>query len=127
MKALVLDTDACIEIIRGNPEPIRQYDDVVFMVSTVSEFEILSGLRGQHSSAKERRARQFLDVANKMPFDSGAAGQAALIRIELEGKGTPIGPYDLLLAGHAKSLSVPILTRNTEKFRRVTGLTVLDW
>ncbi len=124
---VLLDTDACIEIIRGNPEPLDHVPDARVVISTVSRFEIISGLRGVGSRKRERRAREFLEAAETLPFDSSAADKAASVRIFLERKGTPIGAYDLLLAGQALAMRSPILTRNRREFSRVPGLEIYTW
>lgn len=127
MKTLLLDTDACIEIIRGNPAPMDAWPKANFAISTVSRFEIKSGLRGRTVSKRERRALDFLSAANTLPFDVQAADHAALIRIELELHGQQIGPYDTLLAGHAVALGMPLLTKNLREFERVKSLEVRTW
>jgi tRNA(fMet)-specific endonuclease VapC len=127
VKRLLLDTDACIEVIRGNPEPIDQHPDAVIVISTVSRFEILSGLRRSRGGKRERRARAFVDAVETLHFDEAAADQSAAVRIYLENKGTPIGAYDLLLAGHALALGCPILTGNVHEFERVAGLEIATW
>ena len=127
MSAILLDTDACIEIIRGNSQPLDQYSNSSIAISTVSRFEILSGLRKGRSRKQEGRARAFLDVVETLPFDDAAADRAAALRIFLEKKGTPIGAYDLLLAGHALALERPLLTGNLREFTRVPDLEILTW
>lgn len=127
MNALFLDTDACIEIIRGNPAPLDAWPDADFVISTVSRFEIQSGLRGRAGGKREQRARAFLEAANTLDFDAQAADRAAELRIHLEKAGQAIGAYDTLLAGHALSLDLPCLNRNTREFKRVPGLRLLSW
>lgn len=50
-----------------------------------------------------------------------------MIRADLERNGNSIGPYDLLLAGHALALGLVLITRNTGEFSRVNGLAIADW
>jgi tRNA(fMet)-specific endonuclease VapC len=127
VKRLLLDTDACIEIIRGNPKPIDQHPDVFILMSTISRFEILSGLRKSRGGKREKRAKAFLNAVETLPFDETAANQSATVRIYLENAGTPIGAYDLQLAGHALALGCPILTGNVHEFERVPGLEIVTW
>ena len=127
MRTLLLDTDACIEIIRGNPAPMDAWPEANFAISTISRFEIKSGLRGHSGSKRERRAVDFLQAVNTLPFDAEASDQATLIRIELEVSGKPIGPYDTLLAGHAVALGMPLLTRNVHEFERAKDLEMVTW
>ena len=127
MKRALLDTDACIEVIRGNPAPVLSVPDCTFMISSITGFEILSGLKGRKGTKVEKRATAFLETADIRPFDNPAAARAAKIRIELESKGEPIGAYDVLLAGHAMALGLPLMTGNDREFGRVRGLTLLRW
>ena len=60
-------------------------------------------------------------------FTPGAASASAAIRAELARVGKPIGPYDLMIAGHARALSLTLVTRNLREFRRVRGLSVEKW
>lgn len=127
MKTLLLDTDACIEIIRGNTGPMDPHPDAGFLVSWISGFEILSGLKGKRSTKKEKRAHAFLKAANVLEFGEEAATRASEVRIFLEKNGMKIGAYDTLLAGHALSLDIPLLTGNLIEFERVPGLRVISW
>lgn len=124
---ILLDADACIEIIRGNPEPLTAYPEASFSVSWITGFEILSGLKGQRSTKAEERAWAFLEATPMLPFAEEAAHQAARIRILLEESGMRIGAHDTLIAGQALSQGMPILTRNGREFSRVLDLEVLNW
>ncbi|MGH7168922.1 MAG: PIN domain-containing protein, partial [Gemmataceae bacterium] len=68
-----------------------------------------------------------LKTVQHLPFDFGEAEQAARIRALLESQGQPIGPYDILLAGHALSVSLILVTDNTKEFSRVPGLALENW
>jgi tRNA(fMet)-specific endonuclease VapC len=127
MKCALLDTDACIEIIRGNDAPIRAFPDFTFAISSITQFEILSGLKGRKGSKVEKRAMAFLDLSDIRGFCESAARASAKICLDLETRGQPIGAYDLLLAGQAKALELPLITGNEREFNRVPGLTVLTW
>lgn len=127
MSTLLLDTDACIEIIRGNPGPLDAHPDAHPVLSVITRFEILSGLRQRASSKREQRALAFLDTAETLAFGPDAAAHAAAIRIALEKAGTPLGAYDLLIAGHARSEDIPLVTRNEKEFARVPDLDVRSW
>jgi tRNA(fMet)-specific endonuclease VapC len=69
----------------------------------------------------------LLKTIRTLPFDSAAAKQAARIRAELESQGCPIGPYDVLLAGHALAAGLILVFANTAEFSRVAGLAVENW
>ena len=60
-------------------------------------------------------------------FDSLAAQSYGKIRADLEKAGTPIGPLDMMIAGHAKSLNYIVVTNNTKEFERVKGLKLENW
>lgn len=62
-----------------------------------------------------------------LEFDQEDARQAGEIRAQLASKGTPIGPYDVLIAGQAKARKLTLVTHNTTEFQRVSGLRVEDW
>ena len=62
-----------------------------------------------------------------LDFDPEDARVAGEIRADLARKGTPIGPYDLLIAGQAKARELTLVTNNTGEFARVSGLDVADW
>ena len=62
-----------------------------------------------------------------LPFDDRAAAHYGQIRGELERKGTPIGPYDLMIAAHARCEGLTLVTHNVREFRRVAGLRVENW
>ena len=73
-----------------------------------------------------RLAMLFRDI-EPLPFTPSDADTAGAIRAALAAKGTPIGPYDVLIAGQAKARGVVLVTNNTGEFRRVEDLTVVDW
>lgn len=62
-----------------------------------------------------------------LDYDADAAGHAADIRANLERRGLPIGPYDLLIAGYARSRGLVVITGNLGEFLRVEGLRAEDW
>jgi tRNA(fMet)-specific endonuclease VapC len=62
-----------------------------------------------------------------LSFDENAAGHYGNIRADLERKGTPIGPYDLMIAGHARSEGYALITNNAREFERVDGLRIENW
>ena len=69
----------------------------------------------------------FLSPISILDFDVYAAEEYGRIRADLERKGTPIGPMDMLIAAHAKSEDLILVTNNTREFERVNDLTVEDW
>jgi tRNA(fMet)-specific endonuclease VapC len=127
----LLDTDTCISILRGVKAVIARLqkespDDC--RVSAISAYELFAGAEKSRSSDTERmKVQRFLEVVEILSFDREPARQAGIVRARLEAIGTPIGPYDLLIAGHALSQDLILVTRNTREFQRVEGLQVETW
>ena len=69
----------------------------------------------------------FLSAITILPFNQYAAEEYGKVRAELERKGTPIGPMDMLIAGHARAEELVLVTNNTREFFRVENLEVEDW
>ena len=69
----------------------------------------------------------ILDEVNIIEFGEKEAKASALIRADLEKKGTPIGAMDILIAGSAKAHNLTLITHNTREFMRVEGLSLNDW
>ena len=85
-----------------------------------------------YGAFKSRREGRNLDRLDAMrfpviDFDRDDARQAGLVRAELAARGTPIGPYDVLIAGQALARNLTLVTRNTREFSRVPELRVEDW
>ncbi|MDB5429098.1 MAG: PilT protein domain protein [Caulobacter sp.] len=127
----MLDTDLCIRVIRDRPPGVRPRFNAEadgLCVSTITLTELIYGAEKSARTA-ERRAEVDLFVARLqvLPFDDRAAGHAADIRADLERRGTPIGSYDLLIAGHARSEGLTVVTGNLREFGRVEALRSEDW
>ena len=97
-------------------------------ISTVTGYELYTGVEKCANRTKERaKVDLLLKTVHQMPFESGAAMEAARIRAVLESQGQPIGPYDTLLAGQALAYSLTVVTANTKDFNRVPGLVLENW
>jgi len=97
-------------------------------VSAVTVYELFCGVeKAQNPISERQKVELFLSVIAELPFDRAAAETAARIRVELEKKGTPIGPYDILIAGHALVNGLTVVTNNLGEFQRVGGLKVEAW
>lgn len=129
----LLDTDTCIELLRGNPITIeriqaRSPDDVA--ISAITRYELSYGiLRCQPKRQKAQRAKlnQLLDHLHEIPFARATAECAALIRTELESEGTPIGPMDTLIAATAIETKLTLVTGNEREFARINSLEIENW
>jgi len=128
----MLDTDTCIALIKRQPPGLtkrlqsKAVGDVGISSITLAEL--------QHGVAKSARIEQnrsaldqFLLPLDIAAFDDLAADSYGTVRAALEIAGMPIGPLDTLIAGHAVSLNVVLVTHNVAEFRRVAGLRVDDW
>jgi tRNA(fMet)-specific endonuclease VapC len=92
-------------------------------------FELWYGVaRSRHRADNTQRLRSFMSGAvTVLPFEEEDAATAGDLRAELERRGTPIGPYDLLIAAQALRARVTLVTANVSEFRRVPGLNWEDW
>lgn len=96
-------------------------------LSVITEMEIRFGL-AKNPALKIRSAVEgFLEGMNILPLTSEATRHYARIRADLEARGTPIGPLDLLIAAHALALKATLITTDLTEFRRVPGLVCEDW
>lgn len=77
--------------------------------------------------ARQRALTLFLSDIQIIPYDDNAAQEYGHIRADLQQKGIPIEPMDMLIASHAKALGITIVTNNTNEFKRVNGLKLEDW
>lgn len=120
VSALLNDTTSAVA------RRLRRYAPRDFGVSAVVIHELYYGaFKSQRVDQNVARvdALQF----SVREFDEEDARQAGQIRAHLASKGTPIGPYDVLIAGQAKARELTLITHNTTEFQRVPGLKVEDW
>lgn len=128
----MLDTNICIYVIKKMPPSVIQrfleHDVRDICVSSITFAEMMHGV--EKSQAKERNRIAyilFMSALTVLDFDSAAAQEYGRIRADLETKGTPIGPMDMLIAAHAKSQGLTLVTNNTREFVRVEGLALENW
>jgi tRNA(fMet)-specific endonuclease VapC len=126
----LLDANAIIALLNETTSPIarrvRRHAPRDFGVSAVVIHELYYG------AFKSRRVEQNVARVDALQFsvlefDEEDARQAGQIRAHLASKGTPIGAYDVLIAGQARARDLTLVTHNTSEFRRVPGLKVEDW
>ncbi len=127
----LLDTNALIYAFKGQGryrERIDATDPSVLHVCSVSLFEIAFGLARSSNPAP---MRLFIEDSRQryvwLQLDHTSAIRAGQLRQALSQTGTPIGPYDLLIAGTALAHDLIVVTRNTREFARVPGLRVENW
>lgn len=125
---VLLDTNVCIDLLRGRARGRRLPRAAACGLSTVVAAELWVGAAKAAAPAAQKEAVQaLLDLFPRVAFDDEAARHYGEIRAHLETKGTPIGPLDLLIAAHARSLGATLLTANLGEFRRVPGLKCAPW
>lgn len=129
---LLLDTDTCIYLIRTKPPGVlrrfEEYSVGDIGVSSVTAAELHFGTRRSRRPAQNEQAlTQFLLPLTVAGFNDYAASTYGHVRAALEKAGTPIGPLDTLIAAHALSLGVTLVTNNVREFSRVPGLKLDNW
>jgi tRNA(fMet)-specific endonuclease VapC len=131
----LLDTNAVIGIINGRPPSVREHfraardQGAATAISVVTLFELYYGAaRSQHHQQNAERLRVFLsgDIA-VLSFEAADAAVAGDLRARLRDLGTPIGPYDLLIAAQGLRAGLIVVTANTAEFARIDGLRLADW
>jgi tRNA(fMet)-specific endonuclease VapC len=131
MLRYMLDANLCIRVLRDRPQALRErfnQEADGLCISTIVLTELLHG--AEKSARPEHNRREVGNFAARLevlPFDSDAAGHAAEIKATLERRGQVIGGYDLLIAGHARSRGLVVVTANLGEFIRVEGLRAEDW
>ncbi len=131
MIQFLLDTNTVIFVLKNKPDHLRKLFNEHhgrLCISSVVLSELVYG--AENSSKVEANLRSiegFTARLDVLPFDQQAAHHAGRIRAELRSKGSVIGPYDALIAGHARSLGLTVVTNNLREFERVAGLQVTDW
>ena len=132
---ILLDTNVVIAIMRDRPKTVReQLRSAVsggqqIGLSSIVVYELWHGAtRSARRSENIERVRSMLSGdMDVIPFDDEDAVRAGELRVALEAVGTPIGPYDLLIAAQALRLDATLVTANTREFARVEGLRLEDW
>ena len=128
----LLDTNICIYLIKRRPAGILEHlqkcepSEIGLSSITVSELEY-----GVQKSSRPRENRLalagFLAPLEILHYDDEAAARYGEIRYSLEKQGKPIGAMDLLIAAHALSRHLTLVTNNEREFRRITSLKVVNW
>ncbi|MBF6622154.1 MAG: tRNA(fMet)-specific endonuclease VapC [Pseudomonas stutzeri] len=131
MLKFMLDTNICIFTIKNRPEEVREAfkrHSGQLSISTVTLMELIYG--AEKSANPERNLADVEGFAARLevlPYDTQAAAHSGQLRAELARIGKPIGPYDQMIAGHARAQGLILVTNNLREFDRVPGLRVEDW
>ncbi len=132
MLKFMLDTNIVIYTMKNRPEAVRAAFNAhagQMCVSTITQMELIYGAEKSANPTRNLAdVEGFIARLEVLDFNSAAAIHAGQIRAELAAtKGTPIGPYDQMIAGHARSLGLIVVTNNLAEFQRVPGLRVDNW
>ena len=131
MLRYLLDTNLCIRVIRDRPASLRPRFNAEASSLCISDVVLFELLYGAEKSARPSENRlvveRFAARLSVLPFDSDAAAHTAEIRASLERQGLVVGAYDLMIAGHARSRALVVVTGNLQEFVRVAGLRSEDW
>jgi len=127
-----LDTNTCIYALKGSFDEIerrlRRLSPSIVKIPSIVQAELLLGGEKSNQRRKTLKAiRAFLFPYETVPFCERAAEHYARIRAELERKGQPVGPNDLIVAATVMVHRGILVTHNTGEFRRVKGLLLEDW
>jgi tRNA(fMet)-specific endonuclease VapC len=123
-----LDTSVCVSLIRGRSAfaELPPTSECAVSVITAAELEV-----GIHRSSRPHEQRVavygLLELFSVLALEASAVADYGEIRVELERAGTSIGPLDLLIAAHVRSLDATLVTSNVREFRRVKGLQLKVW
>lgn len=125
----LLDANAVIGLLAGHAgllTRVRRHVPQDFALSAIAAHELFYGAyKSRRQTQNLARIEGLLFVV--LEFDQEDARHAGAIRAALAAVGTPIGPYDVLIAGQARARGLTLITRNTGEFARVDGLQIEDW
>jgi len=127
----MLDTNIVIYTIKNRPEKVRSLfnqHEGQMSISSVTWGELIYG--AERSSQPERNLADIEGMGARLEiasFDAHAATHFGQVRAELYRTGQPIGPYDMMIAGHARALGLILVTNNMKEFERVPGLRLENW
>lgn len=131
MLKYMLDTNIAIYTIKNKPGEVREAfkaHDGQVCISSVTLMELIYG--AEASAAVERNLRDIEGFAARLeilPYDNDAAVHTGQLRAELKKIGRPIGPYDEMIAGHARSQGLVIVTNNIRQFKHAPGVRLENW
>jgi tRNA(fMet)-specific endonuclease VapC len=128
----MLDTNICIYLIKKRPKTVSHIFETCTIgdicISSVTFAELAYGVeKSPHPEKNKAALEEFVIPLEIAPFDDQAALYYGRIRANLEKKGTPIGPLDLMIAAHAEYLDITLVTNNINEFSRVPNLKIENW
>ena len=131
MLRFMLDTNLCIHVLRQPDTPVAsrfKENEGALCISTVTLHELLHGAeRSQRPAFQRALTEELTSRLSVLDFNASAANHSSNIHATLAKSGQLIGAYDMLIAGHARSLGLTVVTNNLREFTRVEGLRCEDW
>jgi tRNA(fMet)-specific endonuclease VapC len=131
MLAYMLDTNICIYVMKAYPPALRERFNAAAEQLCISSITLGELHYGAEKSARRNSnllaIEHFTARLEVLPFTAGAAVHHGQIRTELERLGRPVGVYDMLIAAHARSEGLVVVTNNMREFARTPGLRVENW
>lgn len=131
MLRYMLDTNLCIEVLRHPDSPAAdrfKANEADLSISTITLHELHRGADKSRRPAYQRTLTESLTARLAvLEFDADAASHSGNIHAALAQTGAVIGAYDMLIAGHARSRGLIVVTNNLKEFTRVEGLRCEDW
>ena len=128
----MLDTNICIYAIKQKPEKVisklKRTSPENVCISVITYSDLIHGVEKSAAVERNRLAlAMLLSNIEIKDFDINAANEYGKIRADLEKYGTPIGPLDMMIAAHSRSLGCTLVTNNTKEFERVKNLRLANW
>jgi tRNA(fMet)-specific endonuclease VapC len=128
----LIDTNICIYIMNKHPVAVikkfKQFELGEIGISAITVSELQHGVaKGNYRENNQQRLEEFIAPLEILTYDEMAARAYGHIRFELEKCGQPIGPLDLLIAAHALSKDLVLITNNDKEFQRIKKLRVENW
>ena len=131
MLKYMLDTNIVIFTMKNRTDSVRERfkkHHGRMCISSITYMELVfSAERSSNPDRNLTSLEGFVARMDVLPLDDSAAAHAGQIRAELARLGMPIGPYDQLIAGHARSQGLVLVTNNEKEFARVPGLRTENW
>ena len=131
MLQYMLDTNICIYVIKNRPTELRQQFNRLaehICISAITLAELYYGVEKSSRRIQNLQAvEQFVARLEALPFSVEAAAHYGQVRAELERGGWPVGPHDMLIGAHARSVGLIVVTNNLREFERIPGLRTENW
>jgi tRNA(fMet)-specific endonuclease VapC len=131
MLAYMLDTNICIYVMKTYPPDLREKFNALaeqLCISSVTLGELHYGAEKSARRVENLTAiERFVTRLEVLPFGDKAAAHYGQLRAELERAGTPCGPHDLQIGGHARSEGLVVVTNNLREFAHMPGVRTENW